>query len=60
MENNMTLHAPQLIYLALMLISLGIAMSRHGEPKSGNHNLLVDIIATALGFALVYWGGFFG
>jgi hypothetical protein len=56
----MTFHAPQLIFIALALISLGIVMSKHGEPKTGSHNVFIEILATAISFSLMYWGGFFG
>ena len=56
----MTLHAPQLIYLALVVLSLGISMAKHGTPKEGNHSIFVDVIAVSLGCLLLYWGGFFG
>lgn len=57
---NLNLHAPQIIYLCLMLIGIGVDAQRHGEPKkSGTHNFGTDIITYMLGFGLLYWGGFF-
>lgn len=54
------IHAPQIIYLILLFIGIGIDVQRHGEPKKpGTHNFWGDIIIAALGFGLLYWGGFF-
>lgn len=57
---NITLHAPQFIYLALMLLGLGIALAKDGEPKTGNHNFWATFIGECLLCSLLYWGGFFG
>lgn len=54
----MTLHAPQIIILALMAIGLGVSIARHGMPRT-NENVVVSIISTAIMLALLYWGGFF-
>lgn len=56
----MNLGIPQLIYLALTMLGLGIAMAQHGEPKKGTVNAFHSIIATAILIGLLYWGGFFG
>ena len=49
--------APQLIYLALNCVGLGVAMCQHGkETKS---NFWVSLCSTVLGCALLWWGGFF-
>ena len=57
---TLQLHAPQLIYIALLMIGIGIDTAKHGEPKTGNHNCTSSIIAAILTIALLYWGGFFG
>lgn len=51
---------PQVIYLALMGLSLGVEMTKHGQPKTGKHNFGVMLIALAIQIALMRWGGFFG
>lgn len=56
----MTLHTPQIIYLCLLMLGMGVALSRHGQPKTGAHNAMYDIVATAIVVSLLYWGGFFG
>lgn len=57
----MKLEAPQLIFLALMLIGIGVSLARFGEPKRRDTYDLVDVlIGPAISFGLLYWGGFFG
>jgi hypothetical protein len=55
----MTLHWPQITYLAMVLIGLGIRISKHGKPKTGNENVFYDLIATGIVITLLYFGGFF-
>jgi len=50
---------PQIVYLLLMALGLGIAMERHGKPKADKYNFTIDLISTALSAALLWWGGFF-
>jgi len=50
---------PQIIFLALQLMSLGIAMGKHGQEKSGKENAWVSFFALLIGWSLLYWGGFF-
>jgi len=56
----MTFNAPQIIWFVLTFLGLGVSMSKHGEPKSGENNFFVDLLCTALVLGLLYWGGFFG
>jgi hypothetical protein len=51
--------APQLIVLFLMVLAIGLSMGQHGNAKTGNHNLLTDIISNGITFGLLWWGGFF-
>lgn len=55
----MNLGMPQLIYLGLTLIGIGVSMAQHGKPKTGKENVFVSLIANAVSFMLLYWGGFF-
>ncbi|WP_156129088.1 hypothetical protein [Chitinibacter sp. ZOR0017] len=50
---------PQLIWLALNGIALGIALSEHGKPKTGKHSFWSTLIAVGLGYWIVSAGGFF-
>jgi hypothetical protein len=56
----MTLHAPQIIYVVLLLLGVGIDLAKHGQPKTGKHSFPSSFFAAALILALLYWGGFFG
>jgi hypothetical protein len=31
----------------------------HGKPKTGYHNIFVQLVNTALTIAILLWGGFF-
>lgn len=50
---------PQIIYLTLMFLGLGIAIEQHGKPKEGITNFWVTFLATAISVSLLAWGGFF-
>jgi len=56
----MTFNTPQIIYLVLFFVGLGVELEKHGSPKTGTHNAWVSIIAGATILGLLYWGGFFG
>ena len=58
-ENTMNLHAPQIIMLILLGLSLVNHICNHGKarpPYNGPLNFLDSVILVAL----LYWGGFFG
>ncbi len=50
---------PQIIYLTLVCLSLGIAIEQHGKPKEGINNFWVTLIGTVISILLLAWGGFF-
>ena len=50
---------PQLIYLGLMAIGIGMEIARHGTEKTGKHNAWSQTIAATLILAVLWWGGFF-
>lgn len=56
----MALHWPQLTYVALTLIGLGVTIANHGDRRAGTHNAWASLIARGLVFGLLYAGGFFG
>jgi hypothetical protein len=56
----MTLHAPQIIFLALTFLALGSSLAKHGEPKNGTYNFGTQLVAEIIIIGLLYWGGFFG
>ncbi len=54
------MHAPQIIMIVLLSMSLAIHMEQHGkqkEPKPGN--CFPAIASTVVVVALLIWGGFF-
>jgi hypothetical protein len=55
-----TLHAPQLILIALSLIGMGISMARFGQEKTDRYDFIDVIIAPAIVHSLLWWGGFYG
>lgn len=55
----MTLGIPQMIFLALVFLSLGISCAKHGQPHTGKYSIWTSLAAEGLMFGLLYWGGFF-
>ena len=49
----------QIIWIGLMMLSLGVNLAHHGKPKSGNSNFLHSLIAFGVHFTILYFGGFF-
>lgn len=54
------MHAPQIIFVCLVVYGLAVEIERHGKPKTGNNNAWVVVIAIVIQMSLLYWGGFFG
>jgi hypothetical protein len=50
---------PQIVYLILFLIGLGIAIERHGKEKTGKENFLTTFISGIAILYLLYMGHFF-
>ena len=59
MSIGFTLGIPQIIICILYVINLGIYAIKHGEPRDGDYNFWVGLIATGINVALLKWGGFF-
>jgi hypothetical protein len=55
----MKIQAPEIIYIVLASLSLGITAVKNGEPRKGKINFAAVIISQALTFGILYWGGFF-
>ena len=51
---------PQIIWLLLVGIGLGVDIARHGQPRKGTHSAGTSAVGLAVAAALLYWGGFFG
>lgn len=50
---------PQIVWLILIAISLGMEMMRHGEPRTGNHSVFPVIFGFGLIGTILLFGGFF-
>lgn len=48
-----------IILLSLELISLGICLAKHGEPKRGEYNFWYQLIAFIIVIVLLYFAGVF-
>jgi len=55
----MNLQAPQIIYICIVFLAMGIGLAEHGTPQKGNNNFTHSLIGNALTLGLLYWGGFF-
>jgi len=51
---------PQITWIVLAAIGLGIDLSRDGREKEGRHNFIATLIGTGLMAWLLWAGGFFG
>ena len=54
------LHWPQIIWIILVAMSLGIAIIKHGESFTQKYSMWKTLIRIAITGALLCWGGFFG
>ena len=52
-------YIPQIIYIVLMGISLGVALIKHGEPREHNYHFGLSLLGALISVGLLYWGGFF-
>ena len=52
------MHYPQLIFLALVILGLGIKLALNGTQQV-NHSFWTQVVATAITLSLLHWGGFF-
>jgi hypothetical protein len=50
---------PQITWLVLCCIGLGLALALDGQPRTGRHNFFVSLLASALVAWLLWSGGFF-
>lgn len=50
----------QVIWIGLMMLSLGIVLSQHGRPRTGKYSFWTSLISFGIEFAILYYGGFFG
>lgn len=48
---------PQLIFVVLTMMSLGLVLAKDGETTT--HSFWWSLIAQIINYSLLYWGGFF-
>lgn len=56
----MILAWPQITYIAIACLGLGLMLALHGTPRKGKHNFWVSLVSTFLMIFILYKGGFFG
>lgn len=50
---------PQIVYVGLIGLNLGIAGALHGKPRTGKHSFWVSLVGAAIIASILYYGGFF-
>lgn len=56
----MSIGWPEGIYLTILILGVGVAIARFGEPKKRDTYDIADVlISPAIVLALLWWGGFF-
>lgn len=50
---------PQIIYIVLLSMSLGMSAAKHGERRP-DYSFWNAVISAAVTLHLLWWGGFFG
>ena len=50
---------PQILYIALLALGVGVSLARHGQPKTGNESVWITLIGVSIQVGLLLWGGFF-
>lgn len=50
---------PQLLWLGLAFIGVGIHLARNGERREDNYSAGLAFVTLAIQVGLLYWGGFF-
>lgn len=49
----------QISYIVIMVLSLGINLAKHGEPRDGKYSFWSALIAMGIQIGILYMGGFF-
>jgi len=50
---------PQITYIVLFCIGVGMELERHGKPKEGHYNVWSALLGGLFVLWLLYAGGFF-
>ena len=49
---------PQIVFTVLYGLTIGMDLVKHGEPKTGEHNIWTTLISVGLSATLLAFGGF--
>lgn len=49
---------PQLIYLGLIILALGLHIGVHGQ-RQPKYNAWTQLVSSIISVSILYWGGFF-
>lgn len=55
-----TLHWPQIVYIVMVVLGLGMTATNHGNKKMGKDNFFISLISSTIMISILYAGGFFG
>lgn len=50
---------PQIIWLALIFMSMGLSWEKHGKVSNKPENAWAALISLCLQILILWWGGFF-
>lgn len=50
---------PQICYIVIIALGLGITLAKHGEPKEDNYNFFTALFGAFIQVGLLILGGFF-
>ena len=51
---------PQILYIVILALGLGITLAKHGEPREDKYNFFNTLFGAAIQIGLLILGGFFG
>ena len=49
----------QIIWIALMVLSFGIVVAKHGQPRDDKWNAWAMLVSAVIETTILYFGGFF-
>lgn len=51
--------APQITFIVLTALGLGITLSKHGQERRDKYNFFTSLISAGIEIGILIWGGFF-
>ncbi len=51
---------PQILWLVIQALGLGLALKEHGSYKTGKNNFWISLSSVIVTALILWWGGFFG